>query len=166
MTLFLLSACAGNGARNAVSENSNIAPQSNSDRGKAVLQLGGGTVSVDYGRPALKGRDLEKLIERGQEWRMGSNAPTTLETDIDLKFGDQTIPKGKYFLKAKPVEQQEWVMLIQTPDNTTVAEAPLSFQKVDPSLELLTIELAEKNNGGTLMLHWGNLALSTDFQKA
>jgi DUF2911 family protein len=97
---------------------------------------------------------------------MGANAATTLETDVDLKFGDKTIPKGKYVLKAKPVEQQEWIMLIQTPDNTTVAETPLSFERVDQSAEHLTIELAEKNNGGTLMLHWGNLALSTDFQKA
>lgn len=167
VTLFCLSACATDGVRNSNSDNSNAGPQSNnSDRGKSVLQLEGGAVSVEYGRPALKGRDLEKLIEPGREWRMGSNAPTTLNTDVDLKFGDKTIPKGTYVLKAKPVEQQDWLLLIQTQDNSTVAEVPLSLERADDLAELMTIELAQKNNGGRFLLRWGNMTLSTDFQKA
>jgi hypothetical protein len=128
--------------------------------------LEGGTVFVDYGRPALKGRDLEKLIEPGQEWRMGSNAPTTLATDMDLKFGDKIVPKGKYILKAKPATQQSWTLLIQKEDGTPIAEAPMSLARVDSPAELMTIELAQASGGGRLMLRWGNLTLSTDFQKA
>ena len=171
LMLLCVSACATNDARNSSPSNSNASAQStseqsNSDRGNAVLQLEGGTVSVDYGRPALKGRDLEKLIEPGREWRMGSNAPTTLNTDIDLKFGNTTVPKGTYALKAKPTDPQNWLLLIQTPDNSTVAEIPLSFERVDNHSDLMTIELARKNNGGRFLLHWGNLTLSTEFQKA
>lgn len=167
LLIFLcFSACSPRSERMGSPDNSNASQQNNSDRSTAVLQLEGGTVNVEYGRPALKGRDIEKLIEPGREWRMGANAPTTLDTDVDLKFGDKTIHKGVYVLKAKPLDQQNWLMLIQTQDNTTVAEVPLSLERVDPFAELMTIELAEKNKSGRFSLHWGNLLLSTDFRKS
>jgi len=164
VALFYVSACTDN--RNSPVGDSNRAAQSDPERGQADLQIGGGRVSVEYGRPALKGRDLEKLIGPGQEWRMGSNAPTTLTTDVDLKFGEKVVPKGKYILKAKLGDQQEWHLLFQAEDQKPVAEVPLSFRKVDQSTEIMTIELAEKGDGGSFILRWGNLMLSTDFQKA
>lgn len=164
--LCCMPACAPESARNGGPENSGSNAPSNPDRGKAVLQLEGGTVTVDYGRPALKGRDLEKLIEPGREWRMGANDPTTLNTDVDLKFGDKVVPRGKYNLKAKPVAQQDWLLLVETPENEAVAEIPLEFAKVDASSDLLTIELAGKGTGGRFLLRWGNLTLAKDFQKA
>jgi hypothetical protein len=106
------------------------------------------------------------MMKPGQEWRMGSNAATKLMTDVDLKFGDKLVPKGKYVLKAKLDDQQKWLLLIQTEDEKPFAEVPLTFQKIDRTAENMTIELAGKGNGGTFVLHWGNLTLSTDFQKA
>ena len=166
--LFCAAACADSGGRNSAAGNSNsmAGAPSNSDRGQAVLQVEGGTVSVEYGRPALSGRDLEKLISPGQEWRMGSNAATTLTTDVDLKFGDKVIPGGKYVLKAKAVDPQNWYLLVDTENQTRVAEIPLSLQKVDRQTELMTINLVKKGSGGTFVLDWGNLSLSTDFEKA
>jgi hypothetical protein len=164
MALFYVSACGNN--RNSATGDANRAAQSDPDRGQAVLQMGGGRVSVEYGRPALKGRDLEKLISPGQEWRMGANAPTTLTTDVDLKFGEKIVPQGKYILKAKLDDQQAWRLLFQSEDQKPVAEIPLSFQKVDESTEIMTIELVEKGNGGSFILKWGNLMLFADFQKA
>ena len=35
------------------------------DRGQATLNLGEGKVSIDYGRPAVAGRDIAKMIEPG-----------------------------------------------------------------------------------------------------
>jgi Protein of unknown function (DUF2911) len=181
--LFCAAACVSNGNRNNApgnsnssssnSNNSNIgavqAPtggaQTASDRGEAVLQMEGGKVSVEYGRPSLRGRDVEKLIEPGQEWRMGSNDATTLATDVDLAFGDKVIPKGKYVLKAKALDRQEWVMLVQR-EEQTIAEIPLKFEKVDAAADPLTIELGGDSTKGKLSLHWGQLRLSTDFRKA
>jgi hypothetical protein len=141
-------------------------PQVVADRGEAVLRLDGGTASVEYGRPALQGRDVEKMISPGQEWRMGSNDPTTLKADVDLRFGERIVPKGEYILKARADDQQKWNLLIQNEGGATVAEVPLTFQKVGSSAELLTIELKGKGKAGAFVLHWGNLMLSTDFQKA
>ena len=111
-----VSACAGSNTETSAASNSNSEAQNNSDRGQATLQLDGGTVTVEYGRPNLSGRNLEKLIQPGQEWRMGSNTATTLTTTADLKFGDKVVPKGKYVLKAKPVSAQDWMLLIQNED--------------------------------------------------
>ena len=58
------------------------------DRGQTSLELSGGKVSIEYGRPALAGRDVKSMLQPGMEWRMGSNASTTLDTNIDLKFAN------------------------------------------------------------------------------
>jgi hypothetical protein len=164
--LFCAAACTNSGARNSAAVNSDNSAQPSSDRGEAVLQMEGGKVSVEYGRPALKGRELEKLISPGQEWRMGSNAATTLTTDVDLRFGDKVIPKGKYILKAKADDQQNWYLLVDAEDQPRVAEIPLNLQKVDTPVEIMTIDLVKKGDGGTFVLRWGNLSLSTDFERA
>ncbi|MEW6209727.1 MAG: DUF2911 domain-containing protein [Acidobacteriota bacterium] len=135
-------------------------------RGNAALDLAGGKVSVDYGRPALKGRDIEALIRPGQEWRMGADAATTLSTDVALKFGDKTIQPGKYILKAKLVAPQEWVLIVQSEDKTSSMETPLKYQKVESSAEMLAIKLEKSATGGRFVLQWGSFTLSTEFQKA
>jgi hypothetical protein len=134
-------------------------------RGTATFDKGGMKISVEYGSPDLKGRDLEALIKPGIEWRMGSDAATTLTTETDLKFGPAAIPKGKYTLKAKIVAAQDWRLLFQTEDKKTVGEAPLKFEKVARSSDHMKIVLDGTAGGGTFTLLWGNLSLSTGFSK-
>jgi hypothetical protein len=139
--------------------------QTGGDRGLASLEIGGGKVSVDYGRPSLRGRDLEAMIQPGQEWRMGANSATTMTTDIALKFGDKAVPQGKYVLKAKLVAAREWVLMIQSEDKSVSVETPLRFQKAENSAEQMTISLEKAASGGRFVLQWGTLTLSTEFQK-
>lgn len=136
------------------------------DRGRPVLQLGNNKIEVNHGRPSLRGRNPEALIQPGQVWRMGANDPTTLSTQESLKFGDKVIPAGKYILQAKYVETQQWHLLIETESGSTLAEVPFSLQRLAKSVELLTITLEKKDNGGQLVLQWGTLALAADFQPA
>ena len=139
--------------------------QSPNGRGEATVSLEGGKVSIDYGRPKLKGRDLEGMIAVGDEWRMGADAPTTLNTDVALKFGAKTVDKGKYVLRAKLVAKEKWHLLIQKEDKSTVAEVPLSYQKTQSAIEELTIKLEKQGGGVRFTLQWGQLAISADFQK-
>ena len=163
--LLLTVACARGGATGETATGT-ADPATAQDRGQAELTLDGGKVSVEYGRPTLRGRNIEALIQPGDEWRMGSNAATTLTTDTPLKFGDKVIDAGKYVLKAKLVEAKKWHLLIGTQDQTPVAEVPLDLQKLDNSIEALTINLEKKDKGGRLVVSWGNLSLYTDFQKS
>ena len=136
------------------------------DRGHPVLELGSNKIEVDHGRPTLRGRKLETMIQPGLVWRMGANDATTLSTTASLKFGDKAVPAGKYILQAKFVEAQKWQLLIQSEGGSTVAEVPFNLQKLDKEVEALTITLEKKDKGGQLILKWGTLALAADFQLA
>ena len=135
-------------------------------RGEAKLSLDGKNVTVEYGRPQLRGRDLDAMMQPGAEWRMGSNAPTTLTTEADLLFGDKRVPAGTYVLAARLDEGKTWTLVVRTADRTTVAEVPLTLGKVAESAESLTMALAGQPADAKFTLHWGTLTLSTPFRKA
>lgn len=141
-------------------------PSQGDDRGRPVLKLGTSKIEVDHGRPGLRGRNPEAMIQPGQVWRMGADDPTTLSTQASLRFGDKVIPAGKYILQAKFVEPQKWRLLIQAEGGSPVAEVPFSLQKLDKAVEYLTINLEKKDKGGRLILQWGTLSLAADFQPA
>jgi hypothetical protein len=61
--------------------------------------VGGRKVSVEYGRPSLKGRSFEELTKQlpaDRMWRTGSEQITTLTTEGPIMIGGKTIPPGKY----------------------------------------------------------------------
>lgn len=142
-----------------------LAQQMAGDRGQATLDLGGGKVSVEYGRPALAGRDVKAMLQPGMEWRLGSNAATTLTTDANLKFGTKTVAKGKYVLKAKFIEEGKWSLLILDEEEKAVAEVPMKAGTNAKPVEQVTIALEKEGSGGKLTVSWGTLNVSTSFQK-
>lgn len=135
-------------------------------RGTAELAVGGGKVSVEYGRPALKGRNVEELVKPGQVWRMGADAATTLTTDVALTFGDKAVQPGKYVLRAKHVENQSWLLQLVGEDRAVIAEVPMKFAKSSTSEEHMAIRLESAGDGAKFVLHWGEFTLTTGFAKA
>lgn len=84
-------------------------------RGAAAADVGGHKVSVDYGRPALKGRDLDELLKSlppDRMWRAGENQVTTLSTDGALEIGGKTVPAGKYSVYVHAGEGGEWSLVL------------------------------------------------------
>jgi hypothetical protein len=72
-----------------------------SARGTATATLNGKKVTIDYGRPALKGRALGDLIKQLSEdrvWRSGDDQVTTLTTETNLDIGGKVVKAGKYSL--------------------------------------------------------------------
>lgn len=70
-----------------------------SARGTAAAAISGKKVTIDYGRPALKGRplgDLLKQLSEDRVWRSGDDQVTTLTTEADLNVGGKTVKAGKY----------------------------------------------------------------------
>jgi Protein of unknown function (DUF2911) len=75
--------------------------QGRAPRATTSATIGAGKVTVDYGQPALKGRnfaDLMKQLPQDRMWRAGSGAVTTFSTDADLLIGGKRVPAGKYSL--------------------------------------------------------------------
>lgn len=133
-------------------------------RGEAKATVAGKAVSIDYGRPSLKGRDMLGQAQVGQAWRMGADAATTLKTDADLSFGSVAVPKGEYILTATKVAADQWHLnVLAKADRAKVADVPLAPGKLDASVEQFTIALKGEKDKGELELHWGTTALKTGF---
>ncbi len=66
--------------------------------------IDGANISIEYGRPSLKGRTPGKDVDpyEGREWRTGADEATTLKTDKALKFGSLSVPAGTYTLYTIP----------------------------------------------------------------
>jgi len=133
-------------------------------RGEAKATVGGKAVSIDYGRPSLKGRDMLGQAQIGQAWRMGADAATSLKTEADLAFGSLNVPKGEYILTATKVSADEWHLnVLATADRAKVAEVPLASGRLPQSVEMFTIALTGEKERGTLELQWGTTALKAAF---
>jgi len=142
------------------------------DRGVAEATINGKKVTITYGRPELKGRDLLKLAPAGTVWRLGKNQATEIETAADLKIGDTTLKAGKYSLWAKKGSDNNWSLAFHPKTGVWgapalkdgyVAELPLKVDTASDSAELLTIELKGSGNTGTVNIHWGTALLTGSF---
>ena len=132
-------------------------------RGEAKATVAGKAVSIDYGRPSLKGRDMLGQAQIGQAWRMGADAATSLKTDADLAFGAVNVPKGEYVLTATKVAADQWLLNVLGADRAKIAEIPLTQGKLDASVEQFTIALKGEKDKGEFEMHWGTTALKTTF---
>jgi hypothetical protein len=131
------------------------------DRGAAKATLAGKAVTIDYGRPELKGRDMLGQAVVGTPWRMGADSATTLKTEADLSFGGVAVPKGEYVLTVTKLTDVQWQLNVLTKERTKVADVPLESAKLEASVEVFTIELKDGGKEkGTFVMSWGNTALS------
>jgi hypothetical protein len=133
------------------------------DRGEAKATVAGKTVTIDYGRPTLKGRDMLGQAAVGKPWRMGADAETTLKTDADLTFGKAAVAKGEYVLTATKVADGQWQLNVLTKEKAKVADVPLDLAKAPASVEMLTIDLTGDKGKGTFTMSWGEVSLKAAF---
>jgi hypothetical protein len=130
-------------------------------RGEAKVTLAGKTISVDYGRPSLKGRDMLGKATVGQEWRMGADAATTLKTAASLSFGSVQVPPGDYVLRARKASETDWILKLG--EGAAAVEVPLQSSTLPQSVEMFTIDLAEEQGQGVFRMSWGTRALAARF---
>ncbi|MEN6535070.1 MAG: DUF2911 domain-containing protein, partial [Bryobacteraceae bacterium] len=72
----------------------------------------GKKVTVEYGRPYKKGREIfGGLVPWDKVWRTGADEATILTSDADLMIGSLHVPKGSYSLFTIP-EKQSWTLIV------------------------------------------------------
>jgi len=145
-------------------------------RGTSSISLGGKIVSVEYGRPVLKGRSVTEMLDQlkpGDFWRLGANKSTTFSTAADLAFGDVTVPSGEYSLWAQRGEGNSWKLVFnkqhgqwgtQHDASQDLASAPLKESKASNSAEMVTIGLTKGGGGGVIAIQWGDMKLTATFK--
>lgn len=141
------------------------------DRGKAELKITSGVVSVDYGRPSLKGRDMLSQLKSGDIWRMGMNQAAVFSSPSDLSFGSTSLAKGDYSVwLQKTSDGFQIIFNSQTGQWGTqhdlakdVASVPLTAETLSTPVEIFTIALSGSGKGGQVSLSWGTTKLSAAF---
>lgn len=172
-----------------------LAQRPASPRGEAAIQVGGEYeerryvggkwITVDYGRPILRGRtgifgegsDYGKGANAGAPvWRAGANQSTRFMTEVDLKFGDKTLPAGEYSMFID-LKEGDWTLIMSThaakngfrepgeglwgaynytPDKD-VLRVSMDVDSMPVSYEQLTISFVNVTaEGGSLALMWEN----------
>lgn len=82
-----------------------------SKNGAASGTLDGVEVSLEYGRPQVREREIwGGLVPHGKVWRTGANEATTITFGTDAMVEGQAIPAGTYSLFTIPGES-EWTVV-------------------------------------------------------
>lgn len=92
-----------------------FAQQPRAPRETVKATVGGKSVSLEYGRPSLKGRSFEELIKQlpaDRIWRAGVDQVSTLTTATALSVGGKTVPAGKYSLYIHAPEAGDYALVL------------------------------------------------------
>jgi hypothetical protein len=145
------------------------------ERGKSELKTANGSITLNYGRPSLQGRDMLSRLEVGKFWRLGKDEVTVLFTPVDLAFGSTKIPKGTHglWLKRAAPNAFELVFSKQVTGHgmmhdasKDVSSVPLTKSALASPVETLAIDLLPAPNGATLAVRWGTSRLAANFKFA
>lgn len=125
-------------------------------------------ISVTYGRPAKKGRDIfGALVPYGKVWRAGADEATEITFKKDGSLGGKPVKAGTYTLFVIPNES-EWTIILNSQlkqwgayeydkhkdKDVLKVNAPVS--KTGSPVESFTIRI----EGGNLIMEWDNTQVS------
>lgn len=178
-----------------------------SPRGLAAIQVGGEWVdtadgrqyrngkwiTVDYGRPILRGRtgifgsgaDYGRVISDGSPvWRAGANNTTRITTQATLQFGANSVPPGTYNVVVD-LKGGAWTLVLTNqpaqakydPNDKVnlygsynydpkfdLLRAPMTVDVAPVKFEQFTIDFVDvSTTGGTLLMIWENTVAMVPF---
>jgi hypothetical protein len=132
-------------------------------------------ISVEYGRPYLKGRTIGKEVAPfGTEWRTGADEATIITSDRPLTIGNITLKPGMtYTINTLPTEKGWTVILgrLEKPGQWGIpyrkelelGRVPMTAGKTKAPVEQVTISIDDTAKGGTLRIEWGTTSASVPF---
>ena len=140
-----------------------------STRDTLSADVGGAHITIEYGRPAKRGREIwGKLVPFDTVWRFGANAAARFSTDRDLMIGGAHVPAGTYTIWLLPSAGQSFVILNKQLMASSASNAPpLWGTGYDAAQDLVRIPVEKHTGmgtveeryrvfmaGGMLMMHW------------
>ena len=74
-------------------------------------------ITVDYGRPSVRGRKIfGELVPYGKIWRLGANQATSITFYQPVKCGGLPVKKGDYAIFVTP-EAHQWTVVLNYDSN-------------------------------------------------
>lgn len=172
-----------------------VLAQDRAPRETVTATVGGRKVTVEYGRPSLKGRALTELIAQlppDRIWRAGVDAATTFTTETALLVGDKAVPPGSYTMYVYAPAEGDWSLVLNRDagrpvgggsEDTSgprwprlgdyasiadkeVARIAMKTAKVDAPVEMYTVAMAPAGPGSAMTLSWGDRAWTVDIKPA
>lgn len=140
-----------------------------SPRQKVEQQFSMSKITVDYGRPGVKGRKIfGDLVPFGKVWRAGANSSTKITFEQSVNFGGKTVSAGTYGLFVIPTEK-EWKVILNKDsqqwgaytfdEKLNVVDVTVPVQKLAEKQEWFVIELNPVDDNSV------NLVMKWDFAK-
>jgi DUF2911 family protein len=148
-----------------------------SGRGREEAAVAGARITVDYGMPSKRGREIfGSVVPWNEVWRTGANRATHFTTDRPLVLGDPAtgtlaVPAGEYTLFSIPAPDGG-VLIVnrQTGQNGTGYDAArdlgrvrMRIGKLPAVVERFTIRVQEQGAGGVLLLEWDQAQFAVPF---
>lgn len=139
---------------------------------KTEWDIKGGHITIEYGRPYLKGRTIGKEVATyGEPWRTGADEATIITSTKPLKIGTialaanttytiNTLPNAGHWdlMIGKLGEKGQWGIPYQ--QNLEIARTPMKLAKPSAPAEQVTISIDPSPAGGTLRIDWGTISAS------
>jgi hypothetical protein len=136
-----------------------------SQRGTLTQTIANTNVSIDYGRPVARGRELYgSLVPYGRIWHPGANQATSMTISRDITINGRPLSKGSYSLWTIP-GADTWTFIFSTVADTFHTSYPGEHRdalrlEVTPEtgahMETLTYYFpVVDGKDATLRLHWG-----------
>ena len=141
---------------------------------RTAWTIDGASISIEYGRPFLKGRPEAQMMPPGREWRTGADEATIITTDKPLKFGAISVKPGTYTINTVPGDK-EWQLVlgrlskpgqwgIPYQKDLEIGRTPMKIGKTSKPIENVTISIDDApGNAATLRIEWGTTSAAAPF---
>jgi len=136
--------------------------------------IDGASISIEYGRPFLKGRAEAQMMPPGREWRTGADEATIIKTDKPLKFGAISLQPGTYTINTVPGDK-EWQLVlgrlskpgqwgIPYQKDLEIGRTAMKVGKTKGPVENVTISIDDApGNSAAIRVEWGTVSATAPF---
>lgn len=141
---------------------------------RTMWTIDGANLTIEYGRPFLKGRSESQMMPPGREWRTGADEASIITTDKPLKFGAIALAPGTYTINTVP-GPKEWQLVLGRlekpgqwgiPYNKSleIGRTTMTVGKTGKPVENVTISIDDAPaNGAVLRVEWGTTSATAPF---
>jgi hypothetical protein len=135
--------------------------------------VGGADLTVDYGRPSKRGREIwGSVVPYDAVWRTGANAATQFTTSKPLDLGGLSLPAGSYTLWSVPtatgvtliVNKQTGQWGTNYDPKQDLGRVEAKIDRLDQPVERFTISVVPSGDAGALQFEWDRLRYSVPFK--